>query len=141
MYTHQQKISSVQQPINRKMSLTPGISLNIPQTTMEPFKDIKQIHLQWNNDITDDDMVPRGKQYTSTRIQIMITTLAMEKSAEALLKATRELMEALPNKLPMIRFAKWNDKDATRNAKHTVKQIPVKVGKEWYEYYYTILQE
>ena len=111
------------------MSLRPGTNLNIPQTTMEPFKDIEQIHLQWNKDITDDETVPKGKQYTSTRIQIMITTLATEKSAEALLKATRELMAALRNKLPTIRFAKWNDTDATRNAKNTVKQIPVEVDK------------
>ena len=88
------------------MSLRPGTNINIPQATMDPFKDIEQIHQQWNNDLTDDDTVPRGKQYASTHIQIMITTLATEKSAEALLKATRELMAALRNKLPTIRFAK-----------------------------------
>ena len=59
----------------------------------------------------------------------MITMLATEKSAEALLKATRELMAALQNKLPTIRFAKWNDTDATRNAKNTVKEIPTEVDK------------
>ena len=70
--------------------------MNIANTRVEPFKDLEEIHQTCNEDLNqDDETVTRGNKYTSTRIQIMVSTQATEKSAEALLKATRELVSAL----------------------------------------------
>ena len=115
---------------NRKMSLRPGTHLNTEKTKMDPFKDLEEIHQTYSDELNqDDETVPGGKKYTATRIQIMVSTQATEKSAEALLKSTRELMSALRNKLPAVKFAKWNDREAGKNGKNTSTQIPMEVEK------------
>ena len=100
------------------MSLRPNTHLNISQTKMEVYKQLETLHDQYNNPTTDNDTVQGGNKYTSTRIQIMVSTQITEKSAEALLLATRELMAALHNKLPDVKFAKWNDKEAVKTGKN-----------------------
>ena len=61
------------------MSLQPGTHQNTTKAKMDPFKDLEQIHQQWSNTISDDETVQRGKQYTSTCIQDMVTMIATEK--------------------------------------------------------------
>ena len=111
------------------MSLRPNTHLKISQTKMEPYKQLETLHDQYNNPTLDDDTVQGGNKYTSTRIQIMVSTQITEKSAEALLLATRELMAALRNKLPEVKFAKWNDKEAAKTGKNISTQIPKEVEK------------
>ena len=111
------------------MSLRPNTHLKISQIKMEPYKQLESLHDQYNNPTLDDDTVQGGNKYTSTRIQIMVSTQITEKSAEALLLATRELMAALRNKLPEVKFAKWNDKEAAKTGKNISTQIPKEVEK------------
>ena len=69
---------------------------------------------KYNNPTQDDHTVQGGNKYTYTWIQIMVSTQVTEKSIEALLLATRELMTALCNKLPAVKFAKRSDKEGAK---------------------------
>ena len=91
-----------------KMSLRPNTHLHTATMNENTFNTLQEIHAHHDED-ADADTIITGKQRTLTRFQIMVSTSSSENSAEALLNATRNLLAALKNKVPTIKFAKWND--------------------------------
>ena len=92
------------------MSLRPNTHLQTSNMNELTFSSLKEIH---SNQEADAETVVTGKQKVLTRFQLMVSTTSTENSAEALLMSTRNLLSALKNKVPSIKFTKWNETSNT----------------------------
>ena len=111
------------------MQLRPNTTLTTTTTKMKAFQALKEIHAERSTVDADDDTVPSGKQLQSTRLQLMVSNHPTSTSAEGLLKAVREILAAMKNKLPSIKFAKWQDTNKTGKKLALVDQIPSDIEK------------
>ena len=111
------------------MQLRPNTSLNHKSTKMKAFQALQEIHDEQVPVDTDDATVPSGNQIQSTRLQLMVSNHPTSTSADGLLKAVREILAAMKNKLPSIKFAQWRDKIKTGKKPKLVDQLPSDVEK------------
>ena len=104
--------------------------INYPATTtnMSQYHHLQQIH-ESSIASSDDVTVPTGKVQQSTRLQLMVSNLPNNNTPDGLLRAVREIIAALKNKLPSIKVAKWNDNILTGKKATLVDQIPNDVEK------------
>ena len=114
---------------SQKMQLRPNTTLTTKTNNMTAIQALKEIHEEHVPVDADDETVPSGKQLHSTRLQLMVSNQPPSTSAEGLLKAVREILAAMKNKLPTIKFAKWQATNKTGKKMAQVDQIPSDIEK------------
>ena len=83
----------------------------------DTFSTLSEIH---NEAGAEDKTVVSGKKHLFTRFQLMVSTENTDNSAASLLNATRNLLSAMKNKIPSIKFLKWNEQSDTPKGVETI---------------------
>ena len=108
-----------------------GLRPNTKQThlpnkniSMSQFDHLQQIHEASKSSEEDAATVQTGQVKKSTCLQIMVSNQAGITTPQGLLRAVRDILAALKNKLPSVKFAKWTDNIFTGKKLTLVDQIP-----------------
>ena len=100
------------------------------QTTMKTsYLALSEVLKEGSNDESDEATITSGNKYDSTRIQVMISVPAGDKSTTSLLLVTTSLIEALFNKLPNLKVAPWNVTEKTYDSKELQDTVPSDIEK------------